>query len=86
MSRPQTWGDELTLAAASHLLLRPITVLADEELESERRFTSPPVIAEECWGHEIYVVHLNQMHYEATCPIPDDLPVKREKHVKKDPV
>ena len=54
MSRPSTWGDELTLQAASCLLLTPIRVLSDSEVEPERRLTPPPTIAQgllaSTWG------------------------------------
>ena len=50
MMRPQAWGDELTLCAMSHLLLRPIIVLSDEESEPEREFTPPSFISREVWG------------------------------------
>ena len=33
MARPQSWGDDLTLAAASHLLLRRIRVVSDHDLD-----------------------------------------------------
>ena len=66
MSRPSTWGDELTLQAASCLLLTPIRVLSDSEVEPERRFTPPPTIAQEVWGKEIVICHIGNNHYEAT--------------------
>ena len=66
MSRPSTWGDELTLQAASCLLLTPIRVLSDSEVEPERRFTPPPTIAPEVWGKEIVICHIGNNHYEAT--------------------
>lgn len=82
MARPHTWGDELTLAAAAHLLLRPVVVLSDQEQESERRFEPPPLIHSLVWGPPVYIVHLNLKHYEATCPLAKPgtkkEPVKRE--------
>ena len=50
MSRPSTWGDELTLQASACLLLAPIRVLSDSDLEPERRFTPPPTIAPGEWN------------------------------------
>jgi hypothetical protein len=47
MSRPSTWGDELTLQAAACLLLTSIRVLSDyKKVESERCFTPPPLLRE----------------------------------------
>lgn len=69
MSRPSTWGDELTLQASACLLLAPIRVLSDSDLEPERRFTPPPTIAPEVWGNEIVLCHVGANHYEATAPL-----------------
>ena len=68
MARPQSWGDDLTLAAASHLLLRRIRVVSDHDLEVERFFSPPAIISKEIWGSDITVCHLMQNHYEATRP------------------
>ena len=83
MARPHTWGDELTLCAASHLLLRPVVVLSDQEHEKERRFEPPPLIHSSVWGPEVYIVHLNNNHYEATCPLAK--PRTKQEHVKREP-
>ena len=79
MCRPGTWGDELTLAASSHLLLRPIVVLSDDDREGERRFEPPSVIHESVWGPPIYIAYLNSSHYEATAPLakPGEGPTKK---------
>ncbi|CAE7620467.1 unnamed protein product [Symbiodinium sp. KB8] len=68
MARPQSWGDDLTLAAASHLLLRRIRVVSDHDLEVERFFSPPAIISKEIWGSDITVCHVMQNHYEATRP------------------
>ena len=83
MAHPHTWGDELTLCAASHLLLRPVVVLSDQEHEKERRFEPPPLIHSSVWGPEVYIVHLNNNHYEATCPLAK--PRTKQEHVKREP-
>ena len=83
MSRPQSWGDELTLCASAHLLPRPILVLSDQEHEHERRFEPPPLIHSSVWGPEVYVVHLNNNHYEATCPLAK--PSTKKEIVKREP-
>ena len=69
MSRPSTWGDELTLQAAACLLLTPVRVLSDSEVESERRFTPPPTIAPQGWGKEIVICHVGNNQFEATAPL-----------------
>ena len=43
MARLQSWGDDLTLAAASHLLLRRIRVVSDHDLEVERFSVRQPL-------------------------------------------
>ena len=69
MSLPTTWGDELTLAAMAHLMLRPIEVVSDAELEPRRLFQPPAMISEECWGSKITICHTGQNHFEATAPL-----------------
>ena len=69
MSLPATWGDELTLTAMSHLLLRPIEVISDCDLEPRRIFEPPQIIYEECWGAKITICRTGQNHFEATAPL-----------------
>ena len=78
MSRPDTYGDELTIHAASHLLLRPIVVHSDSDLEPERRFDPPTVISRDLWGAPVHIVHLGQVHFEATAEKQFEVPVKQE--------
>lgn len=40
MERPNSWGDELTLQAASCLLMQPIRVVSDCDAESEHTFSN----------------------------------------------
>ena len=79
MCRPGTCKNELTLAASSHLLLRPIAVLSDDDREGERRFEPPSVIHESVWGPPVYIAYLNSSHYEATAPLakPGEGPAKK---------
>jgi len=68
MSRPDAWGDDLTLVAAAHLLLCRIRVISDCDLEGERIFTPPPMISSDVWRDDVYICHMLQNHFEATCP------------------
>ena len=74
MGLPATWWDELTLAAMAHLLLRPIEVVSDCELEPRRLFEPPRIICEECWGPKTTICHTGQNHFEATAPLIVDEP------------
>ena len=78
MSRPDTYGDELTIHAASHLLLRPIVVHSDSDLEPEKRFDPPTVISSDLWGAPVHIGHLGQVHFEATAEKQFEVPVKQE--------
>lgn len=78
MAQPHTWGDELTLTAASHLLLRRIVVISDNELEIQREFTPPAMISQDVWGPDIFICHMLQNHYEAT-------EVKQPSSMKREP-
>ena len=53
-------GDQLTLIAAAHLLLRPIVLITDSESEVDTSrdvvINPPDIIAEECWGPPIVLV------------------------------
>ena len=85
MERPNSWGDELTLQAASCLLMQPIRVVSDCDAESERLFTPFPTLTSECWGAEIVVAYLGASHYEATGPVSEGHGVKLEDHEAKRP-
>eukprot|EP00438_Fugacium_kawagutii_P002354 Skav213522 [mRNA] locus=scaffold3227:33878:35945:+ [translate_table: standard] len=78
MSRPGTYGNELTLRAASHLLLRPIVVHSDNDLEPERRFEPPSQISSDLWGAPVHIVDLGQVHFEATTEKQLEVPVTQE--------
>ena len=60
---------DLPRGATKCLLLAPIRVLSDSDLEPERRFTPPPTNAPEVWGNEIALCHVGANHYEATAPL-----------------
>ena len=64
MSMPSTWGPFNRQLAC--LLLTPIRVLSDSEVESERLSTPPPTIAPEVWGQDIVICHVGSNHFEAT--------------------
>ena len=53
----------------AHLLLRPIEVISDCDLEPRRVFEPPRIICEECWGAKITICHTGQNHFEATAPL-----------------
>ena len=53
----------------AHLMLRPIEVVSDAELEPRRLFQPPAMISEECWGSKITICHTGQNHFEATAPL-----------------
>ena len=71
MSRDGSWGDECTLQAAAHLLLRPIRIVTDTVVQDDgdgmpfdREFL-PPAIAEELWGAPVTLAYSGYNHYEA---------------------
>ena len=71
MLKDGSYGDELTLQAASHLFLRPIKVISGdtEESESVRVFCPPECVSRDLWGPEIVVGYLAWNHFEATGPL-----------------
>ena len=83
MARDACWGDELTLQAASHLLLRRVVVVSDSDTEPERIFEPPPGIAKECWGPDVYIAHVMQNHFEATSKILDAAGQEKSPAVKQ---
>ena len=82
LARPSAWGDELSLCAMAHLLMRPITCFADNEAEDVRHFLPPPLISEEVWGDPIYICHIMNNHFDATAPLPKELPRASNETVK----
>ena len=72
MEQPGTWGDELTLLAASHIMRRPARVVTDsaatEEAAYTRIITPPACISEDCWGAPLTVCVSMDRHYDATKP------------------
>ena len=80
MSRDGSWGDECTLQAAAHLLLRPIRIVTDTVVQDDgdgmpfdREFL-PPAIAEELWGAPVTLAYSGYNHYEAA-----EVPVQAKK-------
>ena len=63
-----SWGDQLTLMAAAHLLMRPISVITDSLHEASGliQVEPPEIISREVWGEPIVLIHHAEFHYEAT--------------------
>ena len=71
-----SWGDDLTLTAAAHLLLKPIRIVSDLDIEEFREFHPPSSISPECWGPCITLAYLQFSHYEATEQVERNMKVK----------
>ena len=71
MLKDGSYGDELTLQAASHLFLRPIKVVSGdtEGSESVRVFCPHECVSRDLCGPEIVVGYLTWNHFEATGPL-----------------
>ena len=72
MSRESTYGDDLCVQAAAHLMMRPIHVISDisDEAYSETIFSPPRSIAEAAWGFPVVVAcYVKGRHYEATASL-----------------
>ena len=73
MSMDGSWGDHLTLVAASHLLMTPLRVVTDSASPDPAAYivevTPPDIIAEDAWGAPIYLVNYMDKHFESTHPI-----------------
>ena len=73
MAQPGTWGCELTLLGASHVMRRPVRVITDSEAEDEQAYTRlltpPPCIDESLWGQEVVVCVSMDRHFDATEPL-----------------
>jgi hypothetical protein len=70
MAREGSWGDDLCVQAASHLLLRPIHVITDaaHEDDSVISYYPPHVIDQSVWGAEVVIAYIGYRHYEITMP------------------
>ena len=62
------WGDQLVLTALSHLLLRPIHVVNDRELDSQAVtvIQPPDFIDTAVWGEPVWLAYHQGVHYEGT--------------------
>ena len=73
MAQPGTWGCELTLLGASHVMRRPVRAITDSEAEDEQAYTRlltpPPCINESLWGQEVVVCVSMDRHFDATEPL-----------------
>jgi hypothetical protein len=72
MRKAGSWGDHLTLLAASHLLLRPIMLVTDTTHEESATIlvTPPDFISSDLWGPPLCLAFYAEVHYEATIPKP----------------
>ena len=63
-----TWATGIEVAAAAHLLLRPLHLVTDNVADAGSTLvTEPPeVIAASAWGDPIYLAHFLQWHFEGT--------------------
>ena len=75
MRRSGTWGTTYEITAASHLLLRPIHLITDTELDAHAVTVVEPlqIISPSAWGETVYLAHFLNWHYEGTrhapCPV-----------------
>ena len=76
MRQDGSWGDDLTLTAAAHLLLKPIRIVSDLDIEEFRELHPPSSISPECWGPCITLAYLQFSHYEATEQVERNMKVK----------
>ena len=60
--RQGAWGDQLTLAVASHLLHRPVTVITDSANPGSAtlKITPPAHISPAAWGPAVYIAHMSE--------------------------
>ena len=72
MRHAGTWATGIEVAAAAHLLLRPLHLVTDNVAdEGSTLVTEPPeVVAASAWGDPIYLAHFLQWHFEGTVAAP----------------
>ena len=80
MSRPSTWGDELTLQAAACLLLTCIRVLSDYTKVNQNVVSLHPLLLPKKFGEKNVTCHIGNNHFEATAPLAEG-----QKDVKVEP-
>ena len=67
MSQEGSWGDELTLLGAAHVLQRPIRVVTTSAASQHMLEVNPPeVLANEVWGQQIIICCVLDRHFDAT--------------------
>ena len=71
-----SWGDELTLMACSHLLRRETSVITDSSDASNHTLTfSPPeIISKDLWKERLTICCLPDRHYDSTAAAWNFLP------------
>ena len=72
MAEDGTWGDELTLLGAAHLLRRPILLVTDSSDNKAycREINPPNIIAKSLWGPALKLACFLDRHFDATEPLP----------------
>ena len=72
LEKDGTWGDELSLLGAAHLLRRPVVLVTDSsDNEAYCRDINPPnIIAKSLWGPPIWLACCLDRHFDATEPVP----------------
>eukprot|EP00438_Fugacium_kawagutii_P035198 Skav204732 [mRNA] locus=scaffold1854:45132:45638:- [translate_table: standard] len=87
MTRPGTYGDDMTLAAAAALFMRPVWIVGPDSgsVEGIRKINPPGNVSVETWGQPIVLGFVDWNHYEATCPLERRPSLEAEKQVKTEP-
>ena len=72
LAKSGSWGDELSLLGAAHLLRRPIHLVTDtvsDKPEEYIRIIEPPsIIHESLWGSQVVLACFMDRHFDATEP------------------
>ena len=66
MARDGSWGDEVTLQAAAHLMMRPTRVISDIE-DADREFSPPQVVSEDVWGPPVCLAYTGSTTTKRQC-------------------
>lgn len=68
MKAEDSWGDDMTCLACSHLLRRPIDIITDSGDDSNFvvSMTPPDIISKEIWGPKVTISLMMDKHYDAT--------------------
>ena len=68
MKAPDSWGDDMTCLACSHLLRRPVDIITDSGDDSNFvvSMTPPDIISKDIWGPKVTISLMMDKHYDAT--------------------